>query len=102
MKRKLLVLLTLGWIFSISGAFAQNAVETQPEQIESVDQKVSESPEQLKLRIEEYATAIEPLKTPASEITGGSKYEAKKLFLDEMIADWEELTKKEWKDRNKK
>jgi hypothetical protein len=103
MKRKLFTLLTFGWIFSVSSVFAQDAVEIQPEKVVPVDQKVSETPEQLSLRIEEYEIAIEPLKsTSTSEITGGSNYEVKKLYLDEMIAEWEELTKRKWKNRNEK
>ncbi|MFT6210556.1 MAG: hypothetical protein ACJAYA_000754 [Bacteroidia bacterium] len=103
MRRKLFAALTLAWIVSVSSVFAQDAVGTQPEQVKSVDQKVSESPEQLKLRIEEYEIAIEPLKsTSTSEITGGSNYEAKKLYLDEMIAEWEGLTKQKWESRFKK
>ena len=125
MKNKLFALLTLGWIFSVSGVFAQDAVKSQSEKVEVLDQKISESPEQrklrieedavssqsknvetpeqLKLRIEEYEIAIEPLKsTSASETSGGSNYGVKKLHLDEMIATWEGLTKQKYESRFKK
>jgi hypothetical protein len=133
MKNKLFALLTLAWIFSVSSVFAQDAVKSQSEKVEALDQKISESPEQrklrieedavsnarknvetadqkvtetpeqLKLRIEEYEIAIEPLKsTSASEITGGSNYEAKKQYLDELVAKWEKLTNQKYESRFKK
>lgn len=101
MKNKLFALLTLGWIFSVSGVFAQDAVKSQSEKVEVLDQKISESPEQrklrieedavssqsknvetadqkvtetpeqLKLRIEEYEIAIEPLKSTSASETSG-------------------------------
>jgi len=101
MKNKLFALLTLGWIFSVSGVFAQDAVKSQSENVEPLDQKISESPEQrklrieedavssqsknvetadqkitetpeqLKLRIEEYEIAIEPLKSTSASETSG-------------------------------
>lgn len=98
MKRKLITLIMITGIFSVSEVFAQDAVTTKPEKVEP---SIKQSPNELKLRIEQLEVDIEPLKTAvASGMTVGSDYKAKIQNLDEMIAEWEELTGMNWKSES--